>query len=107
MKIFHDVSGARAAMDFAAAGGQALHVFDSTWATRVRPLRGAFRIYGVYAHLMDNDRDRLIKTARMLGVRKIVVDRVGRRGQHVDLCGAPLNRAIAQCEKEKPCPMNP
>jgi hypothetical protein len=46
--------------------------------------------------------ERLLKTARRLGVRKPRVDRRGELGQHVDLCGKPLERAMKECE----CPEN-
>ena len=51
-----------------------------------------------FAHLLDYDHDRLVATARRLGVRVIKVDRQGRRGQHIDLCGRPLERAISEAE---------
>ena len=43
---------------------------------------------------MDQDIDRLKKTAAELGVKKIVVSRIGGKGQHVDLCGRPLQKAL-------------
>ena len=49
-----------------------------------------------WGHLIGNDAEQLIKTAKRLGVRKIVIGREGRPGQHVDLCGAPLDRAIKE-----------
>ena len=51
-----------------------------------------------WAHLMDLNRERLVETAIRLGVKKIVVANEGLRGQHIDLCGAPLEKAIKECE---------
>jgi len=38
---------------------------------------------------------------RRLGVRVVKVSRVGCRGQHIDLCGKPLAKAIQECRS--PC----
>jgi hypothetical protein len=45
------------------------------------------------AHLFDQDLPRLIATARALGLRKPLIHRLGQPGQHVDLWGAPLEKA--------------
>lgn len=85
-----------AAYKHADAGGQALHVWDpgpNGWPgapacfMRTRP----------WGHLIDADEERLTKTAKKFGVRVVVIGRPGRRGQHVDLCGKPLEKAIASC----------
>jgi hypothetical protein len=48
-----------------------------------------------FAKLYDNDKERLIKTARRLGVRVIVVDCEDQPGrQHVDLVGGPMRKAV-------------
>ena len=89
----------REAKAHAAAGGQALHLWS--------PGRGGYpgappvfnRIAAAgspWAHLFDQDRPRLVRTARQLGVRIVVVANQGEPGQHVDLCGRPLEKAIAQ-----------
>lgn len=84
------------ALAHAAAGGQALHVFSAdTWPG---PAPAIFRRYKTWAHLIDDDEERLRRTAKTLGVRKIVVGRRGAHGQHVDLCAGPLQRALALCE---------
>lgn len=77
---------------YAEDGGQALH-----WMSRdgeVSPRSPA--------HLIDNDERRLIATARALGVRTVKVERRGAVGQHVDLWGKPLERAIRRCERVEP-----
>lgn len=92
MKLFKQRE-VREAIAYAQAGGQALHLF------KAMPNMPAPRVFGAYplwGHLIDYDEARLVETARRLGVRKIVVGRKGRRGQHVDLCGAPLERAIRE-----------
>lgn len=78
-------------------GGQALHVWDghAKWPTDGVP--APFKRHRWWGHLLDQDAARLVRTARRLGVRRIVVGQRGERGQHVDLCGRPLERARAEC----------
>ena len=76
------------------AGGQALHLFDPRPFIRpgtARPFRGTDKA----AHFLDQDLDRLIRTAKKLGVRVIKVDHEGTKRQHIDLVAGPLRRAIA------------
>lgn len=80
------------AKNYALAGGQSLLLHPSAWCVTAGP--SCFRGQGVIGKLMDQDVDRLTATARRLGVRRIVVDRPGQPEQHVDLCGAPLRRAM-------------
>lgn len=87
---------------YAAAGGQALHTHRIIVDRRRAPrcfVRAVDRGEDI-AHLFDQDEARLVATARRLGVRVVVVDRRGLPGQHIDLCGAPLRRALAMCEPE-------
>jgi hypothetical protein len=49
-------------------------------------------------HLFDKDESRLVATAKRLGVRVIAIDRRGQPGQHIDLCGGPMRKALAECE---------
>lgn len=88
------------AFEFAEAGGQALHVWTPSEMWRGRSPR-PFRRAKEWAHLIDNDAERLERTAKALGVRVIVIGRHGRRGQHIDLCGKPLERAKAMCVPEE------
>ena len=81
------------AMDFAEAGGQALHVWKGAWPGK-KPR--CFANGQQWGHLLDMDIERLKATARRLGVRVIKASRVGRRGQHIDLCGRPLAKAIEE-----------
>jgi len=80
------------AYDYAASGGQALHLFFGPGAYPDMP--ACFKRSRQAAHLIDYDIDRLRLTASGLGVRRIVVCRVGARGQHIDLCGWPLTKAL-------------
>lgn len=79
----------------AAAGGQALHlhriIVDERRAPQcfVRAVRRGEDI----AHLFDQDKDRLVKTVKKLGVRVIKIERIGTPRQHIDICGKPLERA--------------
>jgi hypothetical protein len=91
VKLFQERE-VREAMDFAEAGEVALHVHSLTAG---HPL---FARYPEAGHLMDRDIERLKGLATQLGVRVIKVERVGVRGQHIDLCGRPLERAKALCE---------
>ncbi len=88
------------ALAHAAAGHQALHthriIMDYDRAPRVF-VQAVDRGEDI-AHLFDRDELRLVATARQLGVRVIFVDRAGTNRQHIDLCGAPLWRALFLCE---------
>jgi hypothetical protein len=85
----------REAYAHADAGGQALHLMEHSGGLYPNAPT-CFRRTRRFAHLIDNNRERLVATARRLGVRRIVVSRDGKRGQHIDLCGRPLERAIAE-----------
>lgn len=89
----------REALAYAADGGQALHVWDPgpDAAARYPKAPAVFLRNRPWAHLFDQNPDRLYRTAKRLGVRRVVVERRGGRGQHVDLCGKPLDRALAEC----------
>lgn len=94
------------ALAYSAAGGQALHlhriIVDPDRAPRcfVRAVENGEYI----AHLFDRHTQRLKDTARRLGVRVIYIDKAGTPGQHIDLCGAPLRKAVALCEKRRDPP---
>lgn len=90
MKLFQ-MREVREAIEHAMAGGQAVHLHTLT---NGHPL---FTRYGEIAHLFDQNRERLIRTAQQLGVRVIKLERSGEPGQHVDLCGHPLERARIYC----------
>lgn len=96
MKVFPQRE-LRAAYAYAASGGQALHIISGVFAHIVPGAPAVFKNRAEIAHLIDNDYDRLWATARRLGVRVIKVGRIGCEGQHVDLCGKPLEKARAEC----------
>lgn len=85
---------------YSMAGGQALHLhniivdYDKAPGCFVRAVERGENI----AHLFDQDRERLIQTVRDLGVNVVLVERKGQPGQHVDLCGGPLRKAVKACE---------
>lgn len=92
----------REAEAYAQGGGQALHLHNII-PDRDRAPRcfvAAVDRGEQIAHLFDLDVQRLNRTVRRLGVRVVVIDRVGTDRQHVDLCGQPLIRALAECEGE-------
>lgn len=88
------------ALTHAAAGGQSLHlhriIVDRNRAPRC--FVAAVDRGEDIAHLFDLDEVRLVATAKRLGVRVVYIDRAGTARQHIDLCGAPLRKAVAMCE---------
>ena len=93
----------REAKAHAAAGGQALHI----WQPGPAGYPGAPAVFSraagqgkQWGHLFDQDLGRLLSTVRRLGVHCVVVGKKGQVGQHVDLCGRPLQRAIARTSNE-------
>jgi hypothetical protein len=100
MKLFdgrrNNIAAYKAARDHAAEGGQALHVWDPDPAD-YPDAPGVFKRNRPWAHLLDQDLVRLQRTARELGVKVIKVGHPKRKSQHIDLCGKPLERAVAEC----------
>lgn len=93
----------------AAAGGIALHLHtiivnrDKAPACFVRAVdRGEW-----IAHLFGQNEQELRTAALRLGVNVIVVERRGKPGQHIDLCGRPLRRALDLCENADTTPARP
>lgn len=97
MKLF-SMMQLNEAVEHAKQGGQALHIHTIVFNHSPACFRNAVARGEYIAHLFDLDRDRLIKTARRLGVRVVYVDRDGEEGQHIDLCGKPLQRAMKVVE---------
>lgn len=91
----------REAQDYADAGGQALHTHQIIVNRRKSPkcFLDAVERGEDIAHLFDRDAARLRRTATELGVRIVLIEREGERGQHVDLCGKPLRKALESCDK--------
>jgi hypothetical protein len=83
------------ALAHAQSGGQALHMMSGSFAYLRADTPNCFKGRREIAHLFDQDRERLVTTARRLGVRVIKVEREGTLRQHIDLCGKPLERAQA------------
>ena len=98
MKLFEERQ-IREAYAYAACGGQALHLFS--WPGVYPGAPGCFKNTKQAGHLFDQDKDRLIVTAKQFGVRRIKVSNEGTKKQHVDLCGRPLQKAIKQCERNE------
>jgi hypothetical protein len=99
MKLFttYEVEEAKA---HAAAGGQSLHL-HAIIPDRARAPRCFVQAVDrgePIAHLFDQDRERLVRTARKLGVRVIFIDKEGTARQHIDLCGGPLRKAYAMLD---------
>ena len=90
MKLFEELQ-LMEAYAYAKEGGQSLHLFSNTGIYPGAPK--CLKRNREAAHLIDYNIGRLIATARRLGVRVIKIGRKGQRGQHIDLCGKPLQRA--------------
>ncbi len=88
MMVFREL---RAALAHAADGGQAVHLHTIIGDRSAAPR--------CFVQAVDRGELRLVATVRRLGVRVVVVERGGTDRQHVDLCGAPLRKAIAAGEK--------
>ena len=99
MKLFSEREQ-REAIAFAMLGGQALHEVGK-WATARPGCPQVFKSGTGIAHLFDQNLDRLVLTARGLGVRVIKVERPGKEGQHIDLCAKPLEKAVERCRQEE------
>ena len=67
--------------------------------TNGRP--GCFARAKRYGKVFGPDALELRALSSKLGVRKVIVDREGRKGQHVDLYGEPLRRAEAMVGEER------
>ena len=92
-----------AAVRYADEGGQALHVWHPPRCGRAYErapecFRKAADAGACWAHLFDQDTERLIETAKALGVKRIKIHGKGRT-QHVDLCGRPLRLAVGLCRE--------
>lgn len=97
------------AVAYAAAGGVALHL-HTIIVHRDRAPRcfvAAVDRGEWIAHLFGQNEHELRAIATQLGVRVIVVERRGKPGQHIDLCGRPLRRAIDLCENADTTPTRP
>ena len=90
MKLFEERQ-LQQAYDHTKGGGQALHLFSEPGFYPGAPK--CFKRSREAAHLFDYNIGRLIATAKRLGVRVIRIGHKGQRGQHIDLCGKPLQRA--------------
>lgn len=98
MKIF-EYREISQAVEFAKGGGQAIHLMPGAYAYGRNDTPSCFKGRKQIAHLFDQDKARLVKTAKRLGVRVIKVEREADPGQHIDLCGRPLERALSEAKQ--------
>lgn len=82
----------------AGGGGQALHLHSIVFENSPKCFKDAVGRGEQIAHLFDQNLSRLQQTARQLGVRVVYIHHKGTTRQHVDLCGAPLRKALEECE---------
>lgn len=92
----------REAVEYAEEGGQALHLHTIIGNRSKAPkcfVRAVDKGENI-AHLFDQNKSRLIATAKKVGVpsRMVLVEREGTPHQHIDLCGTPLKNAIKLCD---------
>lgn len=81
------------ALEFAADGNIALHYAGEH---RVPGQKGKVRV----AHLFDQCAPRLRKIARECGVKRVKVENLGLRTQHIDLWGKPLSEALERFDMQ-------
>lgn len=91
----------QAAYEHAMQGGQALHLMPGSFAYLRKTTPNCFKGQAQLAHLFDQDKERLTRTARKFGVRVIKIEHPGTHRQHIDLCGMPLQAALKQAERDK------
>lgn len=105
MKLFDSRRGnwkaIREAKEYAEKGYQALHIWEPKGLKKGWPnTPKCFRESDFWGHLIDQDEERLIATARKLGVKNIKVCKKGTNEQHIDLCKTPLRKAIGMCKTD-------
>lgn len=93
-----------AAYAYAGEGGQAVHLMAERFAHLRSDTPSCFKGRGQVAHFFDQDKARLVATAKRLGVRVIRVEREGTPRQHIDLCGGPLAKALALASAHEKAP---
>jgi len=101
MKVFQHAE-IKEAIEWARAGGVALHVWQpgGGWSGAPAIFQHEAAAGRPWGHLYDTDPERLRRTARRLGVRRIVIHVSARIPvPHVDLCGRPLAKAIVMCRQ--------
>lgn len=87
----------REAIEHSENGGQALHCHRLLAGPAPRCFVRDVNTGKDIGHLFDQDKNRLVKTAKSLGVKVIKIDREGTTRQHIDLCGKPMENALGQC----------
>jgi len=87
------------ARDYALSGGQALHCHYQLGTRPPACFRRDVNAGKAIGHLFDQDQTRLEATARRFGVRVVVVEKIGKPFQHIDLCGKPMERALSKCQR--------
>jgi len=104
MKLFAQ-NQAKEAIRAAAEGELALHVW--TGADRWPHAPQVFKATPLAGHLLGQSHLDLVRVAMDLGVHLPAIQNGGTRTQHIDLCGAPLRRAIRMCEGTAGLPQSP
>ncbi len=90
-----------AAKAHSAAGGIALHVWNpgpQGWPGAPACFMKEAKAGRPWAHLLDQNLDRLLALGRKLGVSASALDKKGQPDQHLDLCAGPLRKAMAMAE---------
>jgi hypothetical protein len=83
-----------AAREHAMHGGQAIHLHRMLGLNPPQCFARDVRAGKDIAHVFDQNTARLIATAKKMGVRVILVDRLNSAHQHIDMCGKPLEKLL-------------
>lgn len=102
MKIFQRMQ-LHKAIEYAAGGGVAIHLHNIVFPKSPKCFRDAVARGESIAHVFGQDRQQLVSIAKRMGVRVIVVERQGTSRQHVDMCGKPLKKLLAEVGNECGC----
>lgn len=102
MKIFKQNEIVEA-IAYSKSGGQALHLHRfANPKTAPKCFVRAIASGEDIAHLLDQDRDRLITLAKSVGVKVLYIDKEGSDRQHIDVCGKPLEKLKLLFESKTP-----
>lgn len=97
MKVFQERE-LRQAIEYAMTGEVAIHLHSIVFRHSPQCFIAAVGRGEQICHLFDQDKERLIATAKRLGVKVIKLEREGEPRQHIDLCGAPLRKLLAEAK---------
>jgi hypothetical protein len=96
MKVF-DFFYVEEAIQYAGEGKVALHLHNVVFDESPLCFRMAVRARKEpIGHLFDQNKARLVSTAKRLGVKVIFIDKEDTKDQHIDLCAGPLKKLLLE-----------